>query len=115
MERTKRSETIESLKNKGFKVVKGEMQLYINSQGNVYDLDSCKDIKPLKNNNIETKNGRFSIPKLVLQAFANEHYRNGQITYIDGNKSNLSLENVEYSHIFPPETKPEPIRETDIS
>lgn len=99
MKRTTKTEVINGLKADGFKMVNGFRHLYINSLGSVYNVKTGKFIK---GNYIKSENNYLSVAKLVLQAFKNEPYRNGHITFIDGNKENLSIENIKYSRIFEP-------------
>lgn len=114
MQRSKRAETIHQLKQSGFKLVTGFSSLYVNPQGKVYNLKTGKYLKPTPRNFIKPENEYLSVPKLVLQAFAKQPYRNGQIQYIDGNKANLSIQNLKYSRIFEPDRKPEPVNRENL-
>lgn len=114
MQRSKRAETIHQLKQSGFKLVTGFSSLYVNTQGKVYNLKTGKYLKPTPRNLIKPENEYLSVPKLVLQAFAKQPYRNGQIQYIDGNKTNLSVQNLKYSRIFTPDRTPEPVNRENL-
>jgi hypothetical protein len=99
MGKTTKTETINRLKADGYRMVNGFRFLYINPFGSIYNL---KTGKYNKKTYIKLENRYLSVAKLVLQAFKNEPYRNGQITFIDGNKENLSVENIKYSRLFEP-------------
>jgi len=100
MKRETRNDTIKELKTKGFKLVKDYNSLYINENGNVYSLKHGRYLKPTAKNLIIIENVYLNVSKLVLQAFKGEPYRSGQIHYIDGDKANVSRENVKYSSLF---------------
>lgn len=114
MKQSKRAETIHQLKQDGFKLVKGFSYLYVNPQGKVYSLKTGKYLKPTARNLIKPENKYLSVPKLVLQAFAKQPYRNGQIHYIDCNKSNLAVQNIKYSRIYAPDRTPEPVNRENL-
>jgi len=101
------------LKQQGYKQVKGYPCLYINKQGDIYNRETDKHLQPGNKNKIKYNNEYLSIPKLVLQAFAGQEYRTGQITYIDGNKTNIALQNIKYSCIFAPNQRNE-VNKTDL-
>jgi hypothetical protein len=92
-----KAENINRLKADGYKMVNGFRYLYINPFGSIYNLKTGKYSKKIY---IKPENNYLSVAKLVLQAFRNEPYRNGHITFIDGNKENLSVENIKYNRLF---------------
>lgn len=100
MKRETRNETIHELKRQGFRLVKEYKYLYINELGKIYSLRQGKYLKPTAQNYIPLEKGYLSVPKLVLLVFKEQTYRTGQIHYIDGNKRNLSGENLKYSCLF---------------
>lgn len=114
MERSQRSQQIESLKQQGFKVVKGDKQLYVNSRGEVYNLNTGRYMKPRSDNKIKSETGYWNIDKLVLEAFGGEPYRSGHIIHKDGNKANREISNLKYNCVFPPDVEPEPLNNEDI-
>ena len=101
MKRETRNETIHQLKEKGFILVVGQRNLYINEEGKVYSLKHGRYLTPTAKNHIKLEKNCLSVPKLVLMTFKGEPYRSGQIHYIDGNSKNMSRENVKYSCLFP--------------
>lgn len=114
MQREARNKQIAQLKQNGYRKVKGYPYLYINETGSVYSFKTGTYLKPMRRNNIKPDSECLNLPKLVLQAFANEPYRSGQITHMDGNKANIERSNIKYSRIFPPDTNPEPLNYADI-
>ena len=92
------SQTKRNLKEKGFKQAKQYPDLFTNENGIVYSLKAGRELKTTRRNTIILKTGKHvSVPKLVLSAFRNEPIReNTHIKYLDGNRSNLSVLNVEY-------------------
>ncbi|MDD4992150.1 MAG: hypothetical protein PHR83_07965 [Paludibacter sp.] len=92
--------TARQLKKDGFRAVQGFESLLINETGKVYNLQTAKYIKPTSGNYIRIEKECLSVPKLVLLTFKGEQYKSGQIVYIDGNKTNLSKENIKYSRLF---------------
>lgn len=114
MERSKRSEIIKQLKQEGFKLISGFSYLYINPQGRVFNLKTGRYMKPVKQNTIKPESKYLSVPKLVLQAFANQPYRRGQIQFFDGNKNNVEAENMRYAQLFPPNQKPDPVKPENL-
>ncbi len=111
MNKTELKQTIQNLKNDGFRVVSGYKYLFINEQGKVYNIEKGRYLKPTARNLIKPESKYLNVPKLVLQAFNKEPYRAGNITHIDGIKSNMNAKNIRYSRIFAPYTKPEPIND----
>ena len=95
-----RPKTAKELKNEGFRLVNGFDYLYINENGKVYDTNKRKYLTPTARNYIKPENKYLSVPKLVLMTFDGKAYKSGQIQYIDGNKANLSRENIKYSRLF---------------
>ena len=77
MQRSKRTELINKLKQEGYKMVTGYSYLYIHPTGKVYNLKIDKYLKRNARNYIKADNECLSVPKLVLQAFANQPYKNG--------------------------------------
>lgn len=110
-----RAETIKRLKQKGFKVITGFSYLYINQQGQVFSLITGKYIEPNTRNCIRPRGEWLSVPKLVLQEFGMQLYRSGQITYLDGDKSNMSIKNIKYSRIFAPDRTAESVNSENLT
>ena len=110
-----RAETIRRLKQQGFKVVTGFSYLYINQHGQIFSLITGKYVETNTRNCIRPRGEWLSVPKLVLQAFRRQLYRSGQITYLDGNKSNMSAANLKYSRIFAPDRTVEPINRENLT
>lgn len=109
MQRSKRTELINKLKQEGYKMVTGYSYLYIHPTGKVYNLKIDKYLKRNARNYIKADNECLSVPKLALQAFANQPYKNGQISYKDGNRDNIGIENITYRRIFEPTRTPDPV------
>jgi len=95
-----RPKTAKELKTEGFKPVKGFESLFINETGRVYNLKTGKYLKPNARNYIQSENKYLSVPKLVLMTFEGKKYQNGKIVYLNGNKTDLSKENIKYSRLF---------------
>lgn len=97
--RIARNQRIRQLKEQGFKQVASYPDIFINESGNVYNVDTDKELKADRLNTVLIESGkRASVPKLLLLVFRDEPIKeNNRIRYIDGNRSNLSLSNVEYN------------------
>ena len=93
----KRREMCRILNEKGYKRIPTFRDLFLNANGQIYNLNTGKELKPTSKNHIVVSDKYLSVPKLVLLTFKKEHIRSGEIKYIDGNKSNLSLQNLEYA------------------
>ena len=106
-----RRQIIQDLQEKGFKHTKLYPNLLINANGVIYNLNTRKELKADHRNTVHITGGkRLSVPRLVLFAFRNEPIREkSRIKYIDGNRSNLNLSNVEYIRIY------ENSRKTDVN
>lgn len=102
MQREARNQQINQLKQNGFKMVKCYPYLYINENGKVFNLNTGKHLQPGRRNIIKPETNELNLLKLVLQAFKGETYRAGQIVFIDGNKANITAENIKYSRLFEP-------------
>lgn len=114
MERNKRNAKIKELKRDGFKVVTGLPSIYINAQGKVFNLKKGRFMKPSRQIYIKPETKLLNVAKLVLQMFDNQQYKSGYIKFIDGDKSNLSLENLKYLSLFPPNHEPEPLNTANV-
>lgn len=114
MQREARNQQISQLKQNGFKMVKDYPYLYINKTGSVYSFRTCGYLKTDTKNSINAENKRLSVPKLILQTFKGETYRAGQIKYIDGNKANITAENIKYRRVFSPDINPESLNNNNI-
>lgn len=110
---TKQKQTTAQLKKAGFIKVKGFKNLFINAKGEALNRKLNRLIKPNRRNDIYTEHKRQSLPKLILNTFAKQPIRSGQITYINGNRSNLAASNLKYSRIFEPSTK-SPVNQSDL-
>ncbi|WP_321287836.1 hypothetical protein [uncultured Sunxiuqinia sp.] len=102
MNRNERTQTINQLKQDGFRVVKNHPDLYINENGTIYSLTAGKTLKTDSKNRLLIQGKRLNVPKLILEAFKGEPYNGGQVVYIDGDNNNMALENLKYSRILPP-------------
>lgn len=87
--------------------------LYISQSGTIYNINTGKYLKPNAKNIIRTEREYLSLPKLILQAFAGQRYRAGQMVYIDGNKANLTPQNLKYVRLFEPARTSE-VNKTDL-
>lgn len=97
MNRVQRNETIKRLKGNGYKRVPNIPYLYLNKNGKIYSLKKDKELKPTSKNLVRIENEYLNVAKLMLWIFRKEPIRsNQQIRYIDGDKSNLRIENMEY-------------------
>ena len=102
----KRQEICRILKEKGFKRIPALPDLFLNDSGQIYSLKAGKELKPTAKNQIVVGNQRLSLPKLVLLTFRKQPVRDKQqIRYIDGNRNNLSPQNLEYVRQFTSSTK----------
>jgi hypothetical protein len=100
-----KKQTTQQLKQAGFIKVKGFKFLFINANGEAFNNKTAQIIKPNCRNDIYIERKRQSLPKLILNVFAKQLIRSGQITYLDGNRSNLAVQNLKYSRIFAPQTQ----------
>jgi hypothetical protein len=101
MERTKRKETLQLLKDKGYKLIKQYPCLYLSECGNIYDLNAGKELKPDSKNKVCIDNKRVNVCKLLLLIFKNEPIRkNGHVCFIDGNNKNLHYSNIAYQRKY---------------
>lgn len=97
MNRIQRAERIKQLKENGYKRIPNIPYLYLNIYGKIYSLKKDKELKPNAKNLIFIENKYLNVPKMMLLVFRKEPIRsNQQIRYIDGDKSNLQIENIEY-------------------
>jgi len=102
MQKERKTESIQQLRKNGFKSIEVFKFLFINQTGNVYNLNTGKYLKPNERNYIQFAGEYISIPKMILQTFAGQRYRAGQIEYRDGNKENLTPQNLKYKRLFEP-------------
>lgn len=101
MKREQRNEVIRNLKANGYKQVSNYPSLYLNENGTVYSLKKGRELKVTAKHLVLVDSEYLSIPKLLLLVFRKEPIRNNQhIRYIDGNRSNLNLSNIEYVQKF---------------
>lgn len=101
------------LKAIGFKPVSQHPEIWVTSNGNVYSTLTGSFLTPNSKNLIPLQQGYLSIPKAILQEFGGQKLRDkANLIYIDGNKSNLSLQNLKYSRLF--EGKPTKVKESDL-
>lgn len=105
MNKQNRKDVIIQLQEKGYRQAKGIRGLYLNQIGKVYSLPLNKEIKPSKRNYIKVGSELISLPKLLLLTFKGQEYRTGQITFIDGNNQNLSINNIKYNCLHTPQCK----------
>jgi len=85
------------LHEKGYKRIPGMVDLFINETAHVVNLITGKEIKPTKKNEIIYLGRYLRLEKLVLLTFRKVPYnKEGRIAHIDGNKLNLSPQNLEY-------------------
>lgn len=101
MKREQRSKVIRNLKANGYKQVSDYPSLYLNENGTVYSLKKGRELKATAKHLVLVDNEYLNIPKLLLLVFRKEPIRNNQhIRYIDGNRSNFTLSNIEYVQKF---------------
>lgn len=101
MNRIQRAERIKQLKENGYKRVPDIPYIYLNESGKVYSLQKDRELKPTSKNLVRIENGYLNVPKLMLWIFRNEPMRaNQQIRYINGDRGDLSIENVEYTRKY---------------
>jgi len=93
----KRREMCRLLNEKGYKRIPTLTGLFLNANGQIYDLNTRKELKPTSKNHIIVGSKYLNLPKLVLLTFKKEQIRSGQIRYIDGNRCNLNPQNLEYA------------------
>ena len=92
--------SLKELKQNGFKQVTDFNYLFINQAGKVYDRETGKYLTRTKNNHLKTQGKYLNVPKLILQAFKGQKYRDGKMVYIDGNRANLEPDNLKYASLF---------------
>ncbi len=95
-----RIEKIRSLKNEGFKMIKNYPDLYICPTGRIFNLSKGKWESLVRERLTVIVNGRrLSVPKLLLQTFANQPYlTHRHVKFLDGNRLNLDVINLKYSN-----------------
>ena len=101
----KRREMCRILNKKGYKRVPTFPNLFLNDNGNIYNLSTGKELKPTPKGHVIVNSQYLSLPKLVLLTFKKEQIRSGQIKYIDGNKRNLNPQNLQYVTQYPDSNK----------
>jgi hypothetical protein len=91
------------LKERGFKPSIDFPDIWINSNGVVYSFTKKAILKPNNRNLVEMGNGSYlNVPKAILQAFTGQKIRKrANIIYVDGNKNNLSPQNIRYIRVLP--------------
>ena len=99
MDRKNKSALIAQLKETGYKQIPGMRDYYINHTGQVTNIKTGNPLKWIAGRDlIRIENKTYNVPKLILLAFRGEPYRKQkQIAYIDGNKYNISLQNIRYA------------------
>jgi hypothetical protein len=101
MKRDSRNAKIKELRAAGYMRVATYPHLYINESGHVYNFQKMNFEKIRGRNMIQHGNTYLSIPKLVLQVFDKQPYRDKQrISYIDGNNDNNHISNIKYTRIY---------------
>lgn len=101
MKREARNAKIKELKTNGYVVVRDYPLLYINESGQVYNLNKQAFEKMIWRKSIKPGNKCLSVPKLILQAFANQPFRELQhIVFLDGNPDNIHVSNIKYKRLF---------------
>ncbi|NME66619.1 hypothetical protein [Flammeovirga aprica] len=104
----------QELRQLGYKTHKDIKGLYINKNGEVYNLKKKKHLKVFKQKPYVLFNSQYiNVAKWVLFLFKEKPIRNGQITFIDGNNNNLSIENIKYTRLFSNEYNV-PLKEADL-
>lgn len=97
MNNVQKSEIIRNLKANGYKRIPDCSYLYLNEYGKIYSLKKGKELIATVKNLVLVENEYLSVPKLILLVFRKEPIRQKQhICYIDGDRSNLALSNIEY-------------------
>lgn len=99
MDRKNKSALIAHLKSTGYKQIPGMQGYYINQTGQVTNSKTGNSLKWVTGRDlIRLENKTYNVPKLILLTFCGEPYRKQkQITYADGNKGNISLQNIRYA------------------
>lgn len=101
MNRIQRAERIKQLKENGYKRVPNISYIYLNDSGKIYSLQKDRELKSTSKNLVRIENEYLNVAKLILWIFKKEPMRaNQQIRYIDGDRTNLSVENVEYTRKY---------------
>lgn len=99
MDRKNKSALIAHLKGTGNKQIPGMQGYYINQTGQVTSVKTGNPLKWITGRDlIRIESKMYNVPKLILLAFRGEPYRKQKrIAYTDGNKGNISLQNIRYA------------------
>ena len=95
--RKQQAERNKELKANGYRKIDMYPHLFINESGKVFNVNLNKFECMKKDRNCLSTHCNLSVPKLLLYVFANEPYRERTwIRYKDGNRKNISIDNLEY-------------------
>lgn len=102
MDRKNKSALIVQLKETGCKQIPGMRDYYINQTGQVTNIKTGNPLKWITGRDlIRIENKTYNVPKLILLAFRGEPYRKQKkMAYMDGNKGNISLQNIQYAALY---------------
>jgi len=90
--------TKRELQKQGFRPVPGFDALYINRAGTVYDYRRKRILSPRPKNRVAYADKQISVPRLLLLAYRKQPYNTRrQIRYIDGDKTNIEVDNLSYT------------------
>jgi hypothetical protein len=90
--------TKRELQKQGFRPVPGFDALYINRAGEVYDYRRKRILLPRPKNRVAYADKQISVPRLLLLAYRKQPYNTRrQIRYIDGDKTNIEVDNLSYT------------------
>jgi len=99
------TESLFQLTQTGFKKIPGFNFLFINQTGSVYSFKTGKYLKQNSRNYIKQQNQYLSVPKLILQVFSGQIYKSGHVIRVDGNKLNLTPQNLKYANLSEQNTR----------
>lgn len=89
-------QTIRELQKQGFKktTIKG---LYLTNLGKCYNYSTNRSLTPTVGGKLIFEGKAYNLAKLILETFCKIPVRNGQIVFLDNDKTNFSFQNLEYS------------------
>ena len=102
MQPTAQNIEIQKLKSRGFKVITGHRNHYINKSGDVICIKTGKLLKSQIRKQFVIIDGKqMSVPKLIMLVFSKIPYKiNERVKFIDGDKTNFHITNVKYVRLF---------------
>ena len=90
-------------------------EIRITKTGIVKNTISGKILKVYKRGSFMLNKKHVNLAKLMIETFKKTKYKNGRIVFLDGNKHNYHIENLEYKTKFDVIEKPKKLRKPAIT